>query len=143
MKKRYRLIISGFLIVLLVLVRSYGVRTFYDPFIKYFEGGYLIGDFPEFNMCRLFLNLGMRFTLNTIISIAIIYTIFLKKDSVLFAIKFYLAAFFILSFFYFFHLKMEFSNGHLSGFYIRRILIHPILLLVLLPAFYYQRVLDK
>lgn len=143
MKKRYRLIISVILLFLLVLVRSYGVATFYDPFIKYFEGGYLIGNFPEFNMCKLFLNLGMRYTINSIISIAIIYAVFLKKESVIFAIKFYIIAFIILLFFYFIHLNMEFSNGYLTGFYIRRMLIHPILLLVLLPAFYYQKMIKK
>ena len=139
MKKRYRLLISLFLIFLLVEVRSYGVAIFYDPFIKYFEGDYLTGSFPEFDMPKLFFNMGGRYMINSVISLAIIYTVFLKKEVLLFAIKFYVLAFFILSAFYFIHLKMGFSNGYLSPFYIRRILIHPILLLVLLPTFYYQK----
>lgn len=143
MKKKYRLLIVVFLIAVLVIIRMYGSFIFYDPFINYFKGAYLTDQFPEFDTSFLFINIGIRYLMNSIISIAVIYTIFLNKGELKFLLKFYLIGFFILSFFYYFHLKTEFNNGYLVAFYTRRILIHPIFLLVLLPTFYYQRILKK
>jgi len=36
-------------------------------------------------------------------------------------------------------LQTGFNKGYLLAFYIRRFLIHPLFVLVLLPAFYYQQ----
>ena len=132
------LIISGF-VFMLIMVRSYGVRTFYDPFIKYFEGDFLTASFPEFNMTKLFVNMGLRYSLNSIISIAIIFFAFVKKEVVFFAIKFYIISFVIFSVAYFILLKTEFSNGYLLAFYVRRLIIHPLFLVILLPALYFDK----
>lgn len=143
MKNRYRLLISVFLIATLVLIRFYGPSIFYDPFIDYFNGAYLTDPLPEFDTSLLFTNIGLRYLANSIISIAIIYIVFLNKGGLKFSIIFYSISFFILCFFYYFHLNIDFKNGYLAAFYIRRMLIHPILLLVLLPTFYYQKILKK
>ncbi len=139
MKKGIRtgLIIALFL--LLILVRSFASTTFYDPFIDFFKNDYLVNNFPVFTTSKLFLNLFFRYVINMIISLAIIYLFFQKKQLVLFSIKFYGIAFIILATAYFILLKTEFSSGYLLVFYIRRMLIHPIFLLILLPAFYYQK----
>lgn len=139
MKKRYRLIIAIFLVSLLFLIRSFASNLFYDPFVKYFNGAFLTGVFPEINICKLLLNMGLRYFMNSVVSLAVIYTIFVKKEVLQFSIKFYIIGFIVLSFFYFIHLKMEFKNGYLFAFYIRRMLIHPVLLLILLPSFYFQK----
>jgi exosortase F-associated protein len=139
MKKRYRLLIICGFIFMLIMVRSYGVGTFYDPFIKYFEGDFLTANFPEFNMSKLFVHMGLRYTLNTIISIAIIYFSFMNKEVVLFVIKFYILSFVVFSLAYFILLKIEFSNGYLLAFYVRRMIIHPLFLVILLPALYFDK----
>lgn len=140
MKKRYRSIIVIFLILLLFLIRSFASDFFYDPFVKYFNGAFLTGSFPEINISKLLLNMGLRYFINSVVSLAVIYTIFVKKEVLQFSIKFYIIGFIVLSFFYFIHLKMEFKYGYLFSFYIRRMLIHPILLLILLPSFYFHKI---
>ena len=143
MKKILRISVIILLFFLLILVRFYGVKIFYDPFIKYFNGDFLTGSFPELNAIKLFLNLVIRYVINSTISLAIIYFVFLKKEYLKFSVLFYLVAFIVFIIIYFVQLKLAFSNGYLLAFYIRRMLIHPIFLLILLPTFYYQKITKK
>lgn len=139
MKRLIKIAFILVLFVLLILVRAYGTKLFYDPFIKYFANDYLKMPMPEYSTLKLYLNIFLRYLLNTVISLAIIYVAFERKPLVVFSIKFYSAAFIILCVFYYFLLQMGFDNGHLLGFYVRRFLIHPVFVLILVPAFYYQR----
>jgi exosortase F-associated protein len=120
-------------------VRAFEDVLFYDPFVQYFKFDYLKGGFPVFEMETLLLDLFVRYFVNTVLSLIIIYAAYLNKENLFFAIKFYAFTFAIIGLFYFIHLKMEFSNGYLFAFYLRRILIHPLLLLILLPTFYFQK----
>lgn len=138
MNRTVKIVIVSILVFLLILVRVFALELFYDPFIEFFGNEYLKATFPEIDSTRLFLNLFFRYTLNTIISLVIIYIVFQKKQLIFFAVKFYVIAFVVLSIIYWFQLNGEFSNGYLLAFYVRRMLIHPIFLLLLLPAFYYQ-----
>lgn len=139
MKKRIRIPLILMLFLVLVAIRAYGTKLFYDPFIQYFQNDYLSQPIPEFNTAKLFLNAFFRYWLNVLISLVIIYLAFQKRTLVIFSVKFYVAAFFVLSLAYYFLLKTGFENGYLLGFYVRRLIIHPVFLLVLLPAFYYQQ----
>lgn len=143
MNRTVRIGLVSILIFLLILVRAFARQLFYDPFIEFFGNEYLKATFPEIDSTKLFLNLFFRYTLNTIISLGIIYIVFQKKQLIFFAVKFYVIAFVILSTVYWFQLNGEFSNGYLLAFYVRRMLIHPIFLLLLLPAFYYQKISKK
>lgn len=143
MNRTGRIFIVFILVFLLILIRIFAPQLFYDPFIEFFGNEYLKATFPEISSTRLFLNLFFRYTLNTIISLVIIYIVFQKKQLIFFAIKFYVIAFLVLSIIYWFQLNGEFSNGYLLAFYVRRMLIHPIFLLLLLPAFYYQKISKK
>lgn len=143
MKKQVRILLIIFLFLLLILVRAFRANLFYDPFIHYFEHDYLHLPIPEYDTLKLFFNIFLRYTINTIISLAIIYLAFQKKGLVRFSVKFYIAAFIGLSITYYILLKIGFQNGYLFGFYVRRFLIHPVFVLVLLPAFYYQKKLVR
>ncbi|MDX5586016.1 MAG: exosortase F system-associated protein [Aureibaculum sp.] len=144
MNRWVRLGIIGVLIVLLMLVRAYGTELFYDPFIAYFKHDYLNSTIPGFNSIKLFFNLFVRYAMNAIISLAIIYAAFQKRELVIFSIKFYVLAFIVLSIVYYLLLRAGMANGYLFTFYVRRFLTHPIFILVLLPAFYYQqKILSK
>lgn len=139
LNKRNRIVLLVFLGFLLVLVRAYEDELFYDPFIDYFKFDYLKGEFPFVKKGVLFINIVARFLMNTIISLAIIYIAYLNMDNLIFAVKFYVLAFAVIALFYFLHLILKFSNGYLFAFYLRRILIHPVLLFILLPTFYFQK----
>ena len=143
MKKRVRIPITGGLFLLLILVRAFETELFYDPFIEYFKDDYLHKPIPDYNGFILSLNILFRYLINAIISLAIIYFTFQKKGLVKFSVKFYVAAFIVLGFFYFILLKSEMLNGYLFAFYVRRFLIHPVFVLILLPAFYYQKKLIR
>lgn len=143
MKKRVKIVILVFLFLLLILVRAFEEEIFYDPFISYFKGDYLDQPIPDYNGYRLWANIILRYMVNMFISLAIIYVAFKKKGLVRFSIKFYFAAFIVLGAFYFILLQFEMINGHLFTFYVRRFLIHPVFVLILLPAFYYQKKLVR
>ena len=139
MNRWLRVVIIGVLVILLVLVRAYGTKLFYDPFIAYFKHDYLDSTIPGYNTIKLFFNLFMRYAINGFISLAIIYVAFQKREYVIFSIKFYVIAFLVLSIVYYLLLRFGMANGYLFTFYVRRFLTHPIFILILLPAFYYQQ----
>lgn len=143
MRKRTRIVIIVGLFLLLILVRAIGADIFYDPFIEYFKDDYLNKPIPDYNGFKLSLNIFFRYTINTVISLVIIYVAFQKKGLVRFSIKFYIASFVVMGFLYFILLQFEMVNGHLFTFYVRRFLIHPVFVLILLPAFYYQKKLIR
>lgn len=80
-----------------------------------------------------------RYLLNTLISLVIIHVAFQNWSFTRFSVKFYLLAYVVLTVTFFIILKGELANGYLFAFYIRRFLIHPLFVLLLLPAFYYKQ----
>lgn len=134
-----RITITVILFGLLFLIRAYEADLFYDPLIVYFQNDYLYTTIPEIDQWRLVIDLFLRYCLNSVISIAIIYMIFRKKKYVKFAGFSMMLAFMILIFVFTMLLRTDFESGYLLPFYIRRFIVHPIFLLVLLPAFYYYR----
>ena len=138
---RIALIIVFFL--LLVSIRAIAIEYFYDPLIQYFKYDYNYMPVPEMDFGKYYFFLFLRYSLNTIVSLAIIYLVFLNFKTVVFAIKLYIVAFVILGAILFVLLKFDILESYLLTFYVRRFLIHPLLLLILLPAFYYQKLQIK
>lgn len=136
-KKLSNILIAGFLFLILVAIR-YFEHYFYDPLQTYFEYDYLHAKLPEINTAKLFFHIFLRYLLNAIISIGIIWVAFRKKNYVNFSSYFFLFAFIVLIIAFWFTLQTRFENYYLFGFYVRRFLIHPVFIIVLLPAFYYQ-----
>jgi exosortase F-associated protein len=86
------------------------------------------------------INTAFRFLLNTIISLTILYVVFQEKGIVKFSVFVYALAFLIL----FPWMVWLIANASPESnynilFYVRRFLIQPIILLLLLPAFYYHK----
>lgn len=127
------------LLSLLFLVRAYEKDLFYDPLIVYFQNDYLYQSMPSLDSWRLVLNMLLRYLLNSIVSLVIIYLIFKKRTYIKFAGFFYMLAFIVLIVFFGVLLRNQFDSGYLLPFYIRRFIIHPLFLFLLLPAFYYQK----
>ncbi|MFN0728906.1 exosortase F system-associated membrane protein [Polaribacter gochangensis] len=139
MKKGFKYISIIILIALFFLIRAFENDLFYDPLITYFENDYLYSSMPEVNTWKLVVDLLFRYTLNSLITLCIIYIAFDKKRFVKFAGFFLMLAFIILIVAFVFLLKGEFRQGYLLPFYVRRFLIHPLFLLLLFPAFYYMK----
>ncbi|WP_159800144.1 exosortase F system-associated protein [Flavobacterium sp. MK4S-17] len=124
------------LFILLVSVRFFESRLFYDPLIEFFKNENKV--LPDYDTIKLLLNLAMRYLLNTLISIGIIYLIFKDRAIIKLTTLLY-ALFFILLISAFSIIISSEKVNLLLLFYIRRFIIHPIFLLLFIPAFYYQK----
>jgi len=143
MKKRYKIILIGFMVLLLAAIRFFEDSLFYDPLIAFFRSDYLLGIIPPMNMAELMIHLSIRYALNSAISLGIIYIAFQNKSMLKFSVILYALLYLgAVSAFIFLVLNIE-REHYLALFYVRRFLIHPLFLLILLPAFYYYRISKK
>ena len=139
MKKTIRIIIIVLLFVVLFLVRAFEDQLFYDPLNSYFQNDYLYKKIPLLDRWNLLLHLFYRYTANSLISLAIIHMVFSNKKIIKFSQLFFTISFLLLIITFFFSLRNNLEGGYLFTFYIRRFLIQPLFLLILLPAFYYHK----
>lgn len=124
---------------LLLLIRAFEDELFYDPYLKFFQSDYLYLDSPRREVLKLTLSTTLRYIINTLISLVILYVFFKDNSVVKFSVLIYIMFYVILlGLFLYFVLNPKQEDYYLF-FNIRRFLIQPILLLLLLPAFYYQR----
>ncbi|MDY0929559.1 exosortase F system-associated membrane protein [Chryseobacterium sp. CFBP8996] len=136
-------ILSWFLVILgvcgLMGVRMLEDQIFYDPFLNYFHEGNKNISFPEFEWGKLIISHLFRFILNLFFSCIIIHFLFKNKDwtvqgailiSIIFAITFPI---------YLYCIYDRFDIGYLFSFYMRRFVIQPLILLLIVPLFYYRK----
>ncbi len=127
------------LVLLLVAVRAFEEPLFYDPFGAYFKSDYLNKPFPKFDELHLFLSMGFRYLLNTLLSLVIIYLLLRDRILTQFAAVLYAILFTILIVAFFIIVTFSDQHNNFVLFYIRRFLIQPLFLIIMLPAFFYQR----
>ena len=125
------------LLGLLILIRVFEDELFYDPYLLFFKNDYLYMDFPRREVLKLTLFTSFRYVLNTIISLGIIYLFFRDRSIVKFSSFVYLVAYVILILIFLYFVINPRQEDYYLFFNFRRFLIQPILLLLLLPAFYY------
>ena len=138
MNKGVRILMIVLLVGTLVGIRLFEDSLFYDPLIDFFKTDHTTKPLPEINTVKVLAHVGFRFLLNTLVSLGIIWTLFkdigmLKLSMVLYGLLF-ISLILVFSFLLF---SSETGN-HMTLFYVRRFLIQPIFLLILLPAFYFQ-----
>ena len=139
MSKSTRYILIAFGILLLMLIRYFENSLFYDPFLQFFKNDYLYIDSPRQETLKLTFFTTIRYAINTLISIGILYVVFKDKNVVKFSIVLYAIAFvFLLIAFLYFVINPKQEDYYLF-FNVRRFLIQPLILIVLLPAFYYHK----
>lgn len=126
-------------VLLLVLVRAYEDSLFYDPFLDYFKSDFAFLPLPEINPLGLFFGLCLRYGLNTVFSLGIMYMTFKDFQLIKFTSVLYFIFFIILTIAFFVVLSVYGVESKMTLFYIRRFLIQPIFLLLFVPAFFYQR----
>ncbi len=139
MPKYLRYILILILVVGLILIRQFEASLFYDPLLEFFKTDHTTQPLPDMEKGRLLINLAYRFILNTILSLLILWLVFrdrgvMKISTLLFTVLFavLLIAFVVL-------LNTSSAGDHLALFYVRRFMIQPIFLLLLLPAFYFHK----
>ena len=139
MSKSIRYIFVFFLIILLVLIRQFEDILFYDPYLSFFKNDYLYIDSPRRETFKLVIYTTLRFLLNSSISLGILYLAFMDKSVIKFSVLVYVVAYVLLTIVFLYFVINPRKEDYYLFFNIRRFLIQPILLLLLLPAFYYNR----
>jgi len=134
---------SLFLLLLLVLIRVFEDKLFSYPFLNYFKDEYAHLPFPRINIFKLFFSLGMRFYVNSMISLFLLYVLFKDTQIVKFTAFLYMVLGSILMISFIFILVFFGEENKMTLFYIRRFLIQPIFILLFIPAFYYQKQIKK
>ncbi len=124
---------------LLILVRFFENELFYDPYLEFFKNDYLYADRPQVEVLKLTLFTGLRYTINTVISLAILFVFFKDKSMVKFSGYIYVIAFVLLIIGYLYFVYNPKQGTYYIFFNLRRFLIQPIILILLLPAFYYHK----
>lgn len=138
---------SIFLVIIgvlgLISIRVLEDKIFYDPFISYFRNNDVSYEIPSFSSVKIILHYIFRFFLNLIFSLIVIQGFFNNKkwtkEGALLIILFFVITFPI----YLFCLFTEFSLGELFSFYMRRFVIQPLILLLIIPIFYYRKEINN
>ena len=138
---RYSLLLIAFFLI--IGIRFFEDALFYDPFLTFFKTDYQNKPLPNVDALQLILNLFLRYFANTLLSIVIIYLLFLNKTHVKVAFVLYLILFVLLLIALSYLLFVSERPNFLVLFYVRRFLIQPVLLLLLIPAFYFQKLTSK
>ncbi len=135
--KKYSLIAG--LLLLLVAIRFFERQLFNDGLIDFFRYDYLKSNLPGISKLTIVLTDSLRYWINSLISITILYLLFKRRDLPLFLFSFYLLAFIAGLVFFVYALNHYQPGEYLVLFYIRRFFIQPVLLLVLIPALLYHK----
>ncbi len=149
MNRITKTIIVVFLVGILVLIRGFEDALFYDPLTPFFKSIQSYDSLPQFETLKLLGNVVIRFLLNTLVSLGVLWVLFQNKDVIKLSGLLY-SVLFVVLFAVFCYLlvsksapnesveKISETDNFMSLFYVRRFLIQPIFLLILIPAFYFQ-----
>ncbi|WP_034043483.1 exosortase F system-associated membrane protein [Wocania ichthyoenteri] len=134
---KYGLLFVGF--GLLILIRWFENDLFYDPYLVFFKNDYLYADSPNVEVFKVTAFTILRYALNTVISLVILFVFFTDKSIIKFSVLIYMIAFVLLILGYLYFVLNPQQETYYIFFNVRRFLIQPIILILLLPAFYYHR----
>ena len=133
------ILLGLFLVGLLILIRTFEESIFYDPLLKYFKYESTTMKLPIINPLKLFVSMGFRYYINSLISMGILYLVFKDTKIVKFSMLLFIIFGSILMISFVFTLHFFGEENKMTLFYIRRFIIQPIFLLLFIPAFYYQK----
>jgi exosortase F-associated protein len=132
----------SFLVLALASVRFFEKNWFYDPFILFFKGEYYHKDLPDFDFVKLGLHYLLRYSINSVLSLTILFLWFKEIKLIKDFLLIYAIAFVVL--FMGFTLLVLMNEPNLSIlFYVRRFLIQPLFLVLFVPALLYQKMLKS
>ena len=137
---RWLLVVLG--VFGLVGVRMIEEQLFYDPFLQYFQEANKYSQ-PEFLWGKLIINYVFRFVLNLSFSMVVIHFLFNNTRWTIQGAVLMFLVFAVTLPVYLYCLYTEMEVGHLFTFYMRRFVIQPLILLLIIPLFYYRKHLEE
>ncbi|HLV70570.1 MAG TPA: exosortase F system-associated protein [Xanthomarina sp.] len=139
MNKGFRYTAFIVLVGLLVLIRVFEAQLFYDPYLAFFKNDYLYIDSPRQEVFKLAAFTTLRYVLNSVISLGILFVLFKDLSIIKFSVLIYALAYVVfMSLFLYFVIHPKQEDYYLF-FNVRRFLIQPLMALLLIPAFYYHK----
>ncbi|RYJ40292.1 Exosortase F-associated protein [Flavobacterium anhuiense] len=136
-ENKLKIFVAIVVVIGFALIRTFERELFYDPFLVYFDADFQSIPYPLVDNLKLFAGLFFRYSLNSILSLALIYALFQDRDILKFSLLIY-SIFLIVFLIAFFIILEYFPEGSWLLFYVRRFLIQPIFILLFIPGFYYQ-----
>lgn len=139
MNKQVKIILIIALFGLLILVRIFEDRLFYDPLLEFFKTDHSTEPLPALNTLKTLFHVAIRFGANTLISLLVLWVAFRDRGVLKLSILLYGILFIVGMILYTSLLSQSNAGDHMLLFYVRRFLIQPLFLLLLLPAFYFHK----
>jgi exosortase F-associated protein len=139
MSKPVKYILLFVLFGVLVLIRFFEDSLFYDPYLTFFQNDYLYLDSPRREVVKLVCFTALRYVANTVVSLGILFVVFKDVSIIKFSTIIYGIAFVILMLLFLYFISNPKQEEYYLFFNIRRFLIQPLILILLLPAFYYHK----
>lgn len=136
---KLRILLSVPIVLLLIAVRFLEKELFYDPFLIYFHQNFTLLPLPKTDSLLLFKHLAFRYFLNAVLSLALLYIVFMDKKIIAFTAVLYVTFFILLLVAFYIVLYYFGENQKMTLFYIRRFLIQPLFVLLFIPAIYFQK----
>jgi exosortase F-associated protein len=124
----------------LIWVRAFEDVLFYDPYLVFFKSDYLYIDSPRREVAKLVFFTSLRYLINMLFSLGILLAVFRDIGILKFSVLIYAAAYVVLLAAYLYFVVNPRQEDYYLFFNVRRFLIQPLFLLILLPAFYYDRI---
>lgn len=138
-KPWHKIVLIALLICGLACIRLFEHELFYDPLLAFFKRDNFQKPLPNIDWTLLAINYFFRYSLNTMLSLLIIYVIFNDKKLIWFVIIMFGIFFVTLISIFFGLLSFHDESLNMILFYVRRFIIQPLLLLLFVPAFFYQK----
>ncbi|GEN74901.1 exosortase F system-associated membrane protein [Chryseobacterium hagamense] len=140
-------LLSWFLVALGILgligIRVLEGDLFYDPFLDYFHEARKNIPFPDFEWGKLIAGHLFRFILNLFFSCLIIHFWFRNRQWTIQG-ALLISIIFLMTFpIYLYCIYSRLEVGYLFSFYMRRFVIQPLILLLIIPMFYYRRQINR
>jgi exosortase F-associated protein len=119
LQNKMKILLIVLLIALFAVIRMFENQLFYDPFLDFFKSEFQLMPLPTFDGFRLFLSLFLRYLLNSIVSLAIIYVAFKEVELVKFSAVLFGIFFIILTILFFSIIHFYGNTNNLLLFNVR------------------------
>lgn len=136
-------VFSVIMIVVLLLgiigVRYFEVALFQDELNDYFHSDFQNIPIPQLSIIESVASTSLRFLMNTVLSLWILWFLYKRETYVKASLWVYLFAYIILISSFVVFIQLDAQWVKMALFYVRRFLIHPLLLFILVAGCYFLK----
>lgn len=131
------------LIIGIVLIRYFEVPLFQDSLNDYFHSDFQNIPIPDIGLWETVVSTSLRFLMNMVLSLWILWFLYKSEDYINASLWVYLFAFIILIIAFIALMQLNGQWVKMALFYVRRFLIHPLLLFILVAGCYFLKTRNK